>query len=138
MRELLHGQLITHVARPANNDGDNWLPVVDGDFLPDAPSKLIAERRFANVSTIMGWTENDAMLFTPSDIKTSQQTYHFIRKYLPGFTEAHINQLLALYPVSDFATTYFPNGRVKLHAECYRTGRMFRDLLFTCQPILYG
>lgn len=117
MGELLQGQLITHTDRVARNQGDNWLPVVDRDFLPDAPSNLIRQNRFANVSAMMGWTVNDATLFTETDIKTPEDTYKFVRAYLPGSTEAHITELLALYPSTDFQTTRFANGNVKQYGE---------------------
>ena len=125
MRELLNGQLITHTGRPARDDGDNWLPVVDGDVVPAAPFSLLAERKLANVSAIIGWTENDAVLFTPTDIATPHQTYHFARAYPPGFTEANIEKLLELYASSDLHHTYFKNGSLKLPGEFYRTGRIF-------------
>ena len=54
-KELLHAEIVTHHDGPDSNVGDQWLPVVDGDFLPEAPSKLIAEKRFANVTTMIGW-----------------------------------------------------------------------------------
>ncbi|KAJ7747192.1 putative lipase, partial [Mycena olivaceomarginata] len=38
----------------SHNVGDIWLPAVDGDFLPAAPSKLIREGRFANVTVMSG------------------------------------------------------------------------------------
>ena len=140
MRELLTAQLITHTVHPAakDNDGDNWLPVVDGDFLPAAPSVLLDENRFANVSVIIGWTNNDFTYFTPTSIKTPEQTYNFINEYLPAFTKKHVNQLLALYPTSDFPNTYFDNGKIKQHSEFYRAARIARDILFTCQPIHIG
>jgi carboxylesterase type B len=135
----LQAQLDTHSASPNQNDGDNYLPIVDGDFLPAAPSTLLAEGRFAKrMRTIIGWTNNDAVLFTPTDNTTPQQTYRFLRLYLPAFTEAHLQKLLALYPRSDFHNSYFRNGKIKIHAEVYRLGRIFRDLLFTCQPIFIG
>ncbi len=140
MRELLTATLITHTVHPPedDNDGDNWLPVVDGDFLPAAPSTLIAERRFSNVTTIIGWTDNDFTLFTPTNIKTPAQTKRWVAGYLPGLTEAHLEHLLELYPSSDFQNTYFENGKIMQHAEFYRTARISRDALFTCQPIHLG
>lgn len=61
-----------------------------------------------------------------------------MQEYLPALTEENLDKLLALYPVSDFHTTYFSNGKVKIHAQTYRCGRMYRDILFTCQGIFYG
>ena len=136
---FLEAQLHTHSASPNQNDGDNWLPVVDGGFLPAAPSTLLAEGGFARkMTTMIGWADNDAVLLTPTDNTTPQDTYTFLRKYSPAFTEPHLQQLLSLYPASDFGNTYFPDGRIKLHAEVYRLGRIFRDILFTCQPIYIG
>lgn len=137
MQELLKAQLDT---ASSANVGDIWLPVVDGvgGFLPAAPSTLIAEHRFGNISTMMGWCDDDALLFTPPSIKTPNDTYTFISQYLPEMTETHVRELLSLYPPSDFTASHDPNGRVELAAEVYRCGRIFRDILFTCQPLLYG
>lgn len=111
---------------------------MDGDFLPEAPSQLIAQGKFANVTTMIGWADDDALLFTSTDTTTPNQTNTFLREYLPTMTETHIQQLLALYPESDFWNTYFANGTIKQHREFYRLGRIYRDILFTCQPILVG
>lgn len=59
MKDLLHAQLFTSHDRPALNNGDEWLPVVDGEggFLPAAPSELVFSGRFANASVMFGWCE---------------------------------------------------------------------------------
>lgn len=137
-QDLLKPQLETHSASPKQDQGDSWLPVVDGDFLPAAPSELLSSGRFANITAMIGWADDDADLFTPEDTKTANQTYEFLRLYLPAMTEAHLQHLLSLYPISDFHNTYFADGKIKLHAEFYRLGRIYRDILFTCQPILVG
>src|ERR1700761_231461 len=53
--ELLEAQASALSNSAANNIGDQWLPTVDGDFLPEAPSALVEGGRFANVRTIIGW-----------------------------------------------------------------------------------
>ncbi len=60
METLITAQFNTSGDGPAQNLGDQWMPVVDGDFLPIAPSELIAEGRFGNISTIIGWAQDDA------------------------------------------------------------------------------
>jgi carboxylesterase type B len=57
MQALITAQFNTSGDGPAQNLGDQWLPVVDGVFLPAAPSQLIAEGRFGNITTIIGWTQ---------------------------------------------------------------------------------
>lgn len=124
----------TYVADIAHNIGDSWLPVVDGDFLPAPPSQLLAEGRFANVTTIILWAESDVQYYTPMDITTEQDTYDFVASYLPSFTNQSIQDILTLYPPSDFQD----NPAANHTREFYRSARMFRDVIMTCQPIGYG
>ena len=137
MEKLLNAQVNTASSDPSANLGDQWLPTVDGDFLPDAPSKLINQGRFANFTTMIGWCQDDAQIFvTPSN--STKETEEYYRAYLPGFSETQLQQFLALYPPSDFKTSHFLNGTVEQTAESYRSGRILRDILFTCQPLFYG
>lgn len=62
----------------------------------------------------------------------------WLRLLLPAFSEANLQKLLSLYPRSSFYNSYFPGGKIKLHAEVYRLDRIYRDKLFTCQPIFIG
>jgi carboxylesterase type B len=137
-KELLLAQESASSGSASNNIGDQWLPVVDGDFLPDAPSTLVYEKKFASVNTIIGWCEDDAMLFTPYTIKTPADTATFVSNYLPALTKPHLKTLLSLYPSNEFSAAHFPNGTIERTAEQYRLGRIIRDILFTCQPIFYG
>src|SRR5262245_23373198 len=68
MQTLFHASSATYQSDVAHNVGDIWLPTVDGDFLPDAPSKLIAEGRFGNASYVLGWMQDDLSLFTDANI----------------------------------------------------------------------
>lgn len=69
-----------------------------------------------------------------SSIKTDRDSFDFFSAYLPGFTTRNLHKLLSLYPVSEF----FDNPSANLSAQFYRSGRILRDILFTCQPILLG
>ena len=132
-KELNTAQIVTHHDGPDSNVGDQWLPVVDGDFLPEAPSKLIAQKRFANVTAMIGWCENDGTFFVGNP-KNNQDVFDFFSGYLPGMTTQNVRKLLSLYPVSDFSA----NKAAKLSAQLFRAGRILRDILFTCQPIHYA
>lgn len=132
---LLSASLDTYVADIAHNIGDIWLPVVDGDFLPAAPSLLVREHRFANVTTMIGWCDDDVTFFTDTAITTPTDTHAFISSYVPGVTPENIETLLSLYPVSDFATD--PTA-TDLSSEFFRAARIFRDIIMTCQPMWYG
>ncbi|KAI0140042.1 carboxylesterase family protein [Hypoxylon sp. NC0597] len=124
----------TYQSDIAHNIGDIWLPVVDGDFLPAAPSQLIAEGKFANVTTMMGWCENDVTFFTDTSIATPQDTRNFVHSYLPGLSSDHVDTLLSLYPSTEFAA----DEAAELSSEFYRSARIFRDILMVCEPVYYG
>ncbi|OAF99187.1 putative lipase [Paraphaeosphaeria sporulosa] len=138
---LYDASATTYTGDIAHNIGDVWLPSVDGDFLPDAPSKLISEGRFGDASYMFGWTQGDVNFFTDVTIRTEHDTKKFLETYLPKIdpfalttpgADPHITEYLSLYPVTDFAP---PNG-TNLTAEFYRTARVFRDILMVCEPIL--
>ncbi|KAK6957986.1 hypothetical protein Daesc_000778 [Daldinia eschscholtzii] len=134
MDTLLNASAATHQTDIAHNIGDIWLPVVDGDFLPAPPSQLIAEGRFANVTVMMGWCDNDLTLFTDTDISTPQDTRDFIKTYVSSVSDSNIDELLSLYPSADFSA----NPAANLSSEFYRAARIFRDILMVCEPVYYG
>jgi len=128
---LLNASLSTYLGDIAHNIGDIWLPVVDGDFLPAAPSQLLREGRFGNVTTMIGWCEDDLTLFTDTTIKTNGEARLFLQQYVPTMTSENVDKLLSLYPVSEFAA----NEEAGLSSQFYRVARIFRDILMVCQPI---
>jgi carboxylesterase type B len=127
-------KLQTATAGDSENIGDIWLPTVDGDILPAAPSQLLYEGRFAAIPTIMGYTEDDTAPFTDIIIKTANQTATFFQDYAPAMSESNLQHLLSLYPVEEFAA----NPSANLSAEYYRSARILRDILMVCEPLLYG
>ncbi|KAI1126212.1 putative lipase [Nemania abortiva] len=134
METLLNASIATYSSEISHNIGDIWLPVVDGDFLPAAPSQLIKEGRFANVTTMIGWCDHDLTVFTDTSITTDEQVYAFIQAYIPTMTAANVNKFLSLYPISDFQA----NKAANLSSQFYRAAQAFRDILMVCQPIFYA
>lgn len=129
---LLNASITTYQSDIAHNIGDIWLPTVDGDFLPAAPSELIKEGRLGNATFMSGWMQDDVNYYTNSSIKTAADTYNFVRGYLPAMSEELLTKLLDMYPVEEF-----PAGK-DLAAEFYRSGRIFRDILMICPSIHIG
>ena len=131
---LLNASVSTYQSDIAHNIGDVWLPSVDGDFLPAPPSQLARERRFANVTTMMGWCQDDVSFFTDPSITTAKDTRDFIQGYIPTMTADNVDRLLGLYPVAEFPDDKAAN----LSSEFHRAARIFRDILMTCQPMGYA
>ena len=133
MQTLMDGAVATYQGDIAHNVGDIWLPSVDGDFLPDKPSVLMREGRFARgLTTMAGWSENDLTFFTDQSIKTAEETKAFLVSYMPGASAANVDKLLALYPVGEF------RAQEGLSAEFYRASQIFRDILMVCEAVWYG
>lgn len=131
MDSLLQASLETY--RSDINVGDIWLPSIDGDFLPECPSALLKQGKFAkNLNVMLSWCEDDVTLFTDESISTADDTRNFIANYVPNLSSENLDELLSLYPGSDFAT----NG--ELSAEFYRSARMFRDIVMTCPALYFG
>ncbi|KNG48135.1 para-nitrobenzyl esterase [Stemphylium lycopersici] len=129
---LFNASETTYQSDIAHNIGDIWLPQVDDDFLPAPPSQLIAEGRFGNATFISGWMEGDLNVYTDTSIATAQDTYDFIRGYLPAMPEDSLTELLDMYPVEEFGTS------VNLTQEFYRSARIFRDILMVCPSLHLG
>ncbi|KAK4246132.1 Carboxylesterase [Corynascus novoguineensis] len=129
---LLDASLATY--RDDLNFGDIWMPVVDNDYLLAAPSTLIREGRFANVTTMLGWCQDDLTVFTDPTIKTPEDTRNFISSYALGLSDTNLDRLVSLYSVSDF----LPRATDALSAEFFRAGRIFRDILMTCETLFFA
>lgn len=132
MGALLNASIATY--RDDINLGDIWLPTVDGDFLPAPPSQLIKEGRVAKVTMAMGWCQDDTTRFVDPKIKTDADTRSYIGDYAPGISTNNLDKILSLYHISEFPE----NNATGLSGEFYRTGRILRDILMTCQPFYYA
>lgn len=134
MESLLNTTLAQQDSTSSQNDGDTYLPTVDGDFIPAASSALLAAGNFTQVPFIAGWTKDDAAPFTNITIQTAADTSAFISNMYTALTPDTLSTLLSLYPVSDFTA----NPTANLSAEFYRSAEIFRDVLLTCPNFLLG
>ena len=124
-------------------------PVVDGDFIPDQPSRLILNGSFvkgkvkgwallqkiqthalAGISLLHTWLEDDASQFVPSIINSEAAVTAFFSSL---FTHATSDRLLSLYPVEEFEAQVLKNSTIT--AQYYRASRIFRDYLFACPAL---
>ncbi|MCJ1386162.1 hypothetical protein MMC17_009288 [Xylographa soralifera] len=112
-----------------------FTPIVDRDFIPDAPSSLVASGRFApNVSLIQGWTHNDGSIFTSAAISNETAVEEFIHFEWSGISTSSLTQLLAQYPITDFA----PLPASNTSAYFFQAAQIFRDLTFTCPAVRFA
>lgn len=129
---LLNATITDHDSKSNTTDGDIYLPTVDHDFLPLPSSELTLRGRFPRIPITIGWTKDDATLFTPRTITTPDDTSNFLSTRWPALSNATITTLLSLYPTSDFPASH------NRSAEFYRSAQLFRDILLVCPSFLFG
>ena len=111
------------------------IPTVDGDFIPDAPSSLVASGRFAsNVSLIQGWNHDDGSIFISTAISNETAVEEFVHHEWSGLSTSSLTQLIAQYPITDFA----PLPASNISAYVFQAGQILRDLTFTCPAIRFA
>jgi carboxylesterase type B len=112
---------------------DVFVPVSPSKFLPDAPSKLLRQGRFAKkIDIITRWNENDGSIFISSNISTTAELVEFLQKDHPGLTNSTIDEMLELYPVSEFPA----DPAATVSPEFFRGSQIQRDLNFVCPSLL--
>ncbi|KAF7954074.1 hypothetical protein EAE96_005207 [Botrytis aclada] len=134
METLLNLMIGQEVDSADSNDGDIYLPIVDQDFLPKKASKLLAQGKFAKLPIADGWMEDDATLFTSTTIETANDTRDFLSNLYTDVNATTFNELLDLYPVSEFQADPSAN----LSAEYYRCSQIFCDILLACPTVLFS
>ncbi len=128
---------------------DAYRPVIDGDFIPDQPSKLVLEGSFvkgkisrcalsrkiqtyllAGISVVNAWMQDDGSSFVPPFVNSEAEVESF---YGRSFSNSTLEQLLSLYPVEDFESQVTENSTFT--AQYYRASRIYRDIHMTCPAI---
>ena len=107
--------------------------MVDGDFIPAAPSVLVKTGQFArDVSVIVGWNADDSSFFTSPTITTDADVAASLYQF-PALKNSTIARLLDMYPAAEFAGAVLPNDSVT--AQYYRASRIQRDLTVACPAV---
>jgi len=100
----------------AAGDKRAFVPVVDGEFLPEQPRQLYRLNRFEPVPYVIGWSSDDGALFN-ADFKSvdSQDDYHAVLQ--KQFPDLSLETLCEIYPHDEFGDT--PEGYRKVLAHLY-------------------
>ena len=126
-------------------------PVLDGDFIPSQPSRLILNGSFVKgsvfrwallrdiqtyvlegISLIVFWNEDDGSQFLPSSINSEAAVEAF---FSGRFGNSTRDQLLSLYPVEDFEAQAQVLKNSTITAQYYRASRIQRDYNFACPSL---
>jgi acetylcholinesterase len=107
-------------------------PVVDGQLLPDSPTSLLKQGKFAkNKPLIMGTSRTEGTIFAPQADNITAAN-HFVTTQLPSLTNASLAQLEILY---NSTPSTFPGVQAKIAPFFYYAAELYGDALFTCPTI---
>lgn len=103
-------------------------PVVDGDFVPDLPSKLVAQGRFAKSmnAIMMGTNFNEGVLFDSPFIKNDEEYRDNVRLFFPNASHETVDYI---------ATTLYPNdgsGKYNYTTQVLRAAETTAEACFLC------
>ena len=114
---------------PLPSGVDPWQPVVDGTFVPEFPSKLLAEGKFVKVPIIAGFTTDEITSDVPTNLNLSsdEQIVALIEFVIPFVPQSVIAELVQLDPLSAYPNIYSVGG-----TQWKRTTEIVSDLSGRC------
>lgn len=107
-------------------------PVIDDQLLPDSPTSLLKQGRFAkDKPLIMGTSRTEGTIFAPQaeNVTSANQ---FVTTQLPKLTNASLAQLQVLY---NNTRSTFPGVQANISSFFYYAADLYGDALFTCPTI---
>ncbi|KAJ7590024.1 esterase 1 [Mycena floridula] len=115
-----------------------WFPVIDGDLIPELPSKVYAQGKgLSSIPVLMGTNLDEATAFMPTGIFSEQTIVDWIvSNYTTGTNKSLLEKaaqdLLKLYPDIPALGSPFDTGNETfgLSPEYKRISSMFGDLIF--------
>ncbi|KAF5352029.1 hypothetical protein D9758_009418 [Tetrapyrgos nigripes] len=109
----------------------NWAPSLDGNFIQERPVEAYKAGRFANIPVLFGsntdegmnWSANDPDpdANTSSSEATEDTLFNFIQAQYDSFTEDTFEDMLQLYPLSDYSNSINNQG-----------AQMYGELRYIC------
>lgn len=111
-----------------------FLPVTDGVFIQDVPSRQLLEKKVNGKNLLIGNNANEGPLFTPQNITSEDDLLAWLRLTFPLFENDDIAKILLYYPSSnasdnpnavDFATLGY-TGPSAINESSFGTGQQQR------------
>lgn len=78
-----------------------FLPVTDGDLLPEAPSQALLKKRVNGRNLLVGNNADEGSLFVQSNITTEADLVNWLRLTFPMFSSDDIAKVLLYYPTAN-------------------------------------
>jgi carboxylesterase type B len=84
---------------PTTIAGPGWYPTVDGDIMPEFPTSLLDQGKFAHVPHLYGSNSDEGTDNAPFGIDTDQQLYDLLYTGFGfGYPSSTVKRIMELYP----------------------------------------
>jgi acetylcholinesterase len=105
-------------------------PIVDNEYVTQAPSQSWKVGQFERVPVITGFNTDEGTGFVPRTLQTNEDFEGFFRNLLPLATESALEEIVALYPdpVTDMSSSYSANS--SFGAQWNRTAAAYGDYAY--------
>ncbi|GAA5830784.1 hypothetical protein JCM11251_001073 [Rhodosporidiobolus azoricus] len=137
LRQATVSQILAGQSSVRAAGGFPYAPVIDGEFLPDVPSKLLAAGKFAQIPMIVGSQLDEGPEFVASKAFTSlnmtldSQMVDWLMAQTPGMTKGRATSFLSMYPDQQQYGSPFNTGSESfLWGKFKRASAIFGDLAF--------
>ena len=108
-------------------------PIAPSPFVPSSPAQLLRNGHFLkDVDILIGWCEDDGTQFVSPLINSSSAFTSWATAQFPGLSAASFDELLSLYPASEFSN--LPSEGIE--RNYFRAARVTRDVHFACPSLL--
>ncbi|GFF59579.1 lipase 1 [Aspergillus udagawae] len=105
-------------------------PVVDGIFVPEAPSRLLRQKRLdTKVTAMLAYNGNDGIIFSDFSLRNSSG----YQNYITGLFDLRLNE--TVYVSSQMYPPIF-DGSHHYTDEISRAGATFQEVFIQCNDIL--
>ncbi|KAI9681318.1 MAG: hypothetical protein M1817_002601 [Caeruleum heppii] len=120
----------TEVIAPSAYGEYTFGPTIDGDLVPELPSKLYLEGRFnRDISMMSGYNSDEGRLFVNQSLSTEDDYATYLRGFYPFATPDQISYIQnTLYPPLSSNTPNLPYTTFQ-----QRLGLTFADAFLNCQ-----
>ena len=98
LRQVSYENIYPHL-NYSNIPGPGWYPVVDGDLMPDFPSVLLREGRFAKVPHIDGINSDEGTITVGGVVNNDDELFYYLKHATGfGYPDKTISTIMQLYP----------------------------------------
>ncbi|KAK2865318.1 hypothetical protein FQN49_003691 [Arthroderma sp. PD_2] len=118
------------------NPSNRWAfqPVIDGEFIREAPIHAWASNRWNKVPILTGFNTDEGSPFAPSDMDSSEEFTKFFNELIPAMSDSDIDTINELYPdpETDDESPYIDTRPIDVGSQYKRATAAYGQYAYIC------